>query len=132
MKDLADRGYEWYENENPTARSPAELADVFKAQHFASEGDLARLTDLIEANPGLANEPWTAQRWRPLSQAVQAGHGHIVEYLLSKGADPLAMIGDVGEERSIADLAHSDFCKVDAVRKLIPKSGTQGENASAR
>ncbi len=121
MTDIADRGYEWYENENPSGRSAADLADVFKVQHFASEGDLACLTDLIETNPGLVNEPWTAQRWRPLSQAVQAGHRHIVEYLLAEGADASAMIGDVEDERSIVDFAHSDFCKDDAVRLLIPK-----------
>ena len=124
MDEIAHRGYEWYENENPSARTPAKLADVFKAQHFASEGDLPSLTDLIEANPGLVDEPWTAQRWRPLSQAVQAGHSDIVEYLLTKGADPLAMIGDVADERSIVDFVHSDFCNNDAIRRLIPNRGT--------
>ena len=124
MKDIADRGHEWYVNENPTSGPTARLADVFKAQHFASEGDLPCLTDLIDANPGLVNEPWTAQRWRPLSQAVQAGHSHIVEYLLARGADPFAMIGNVEEEISIVDFANGDFCQNDAIRRLIQNRAT--------
>lgn len=122
MQDIVDWGYEWYEkNENPSDLALETLANVFRAQHFASEGNLASLTDLIEANLWLINEPWTAQRWRPLSQAVQAGHSHIVEYLLSSGADPLAMIGDVEEESSIVDFAHGNFCQSEAIRRLIPK-----------
>ena len=129
MKDLAARGHEWYENENPSARSAAKLSDIFKVQHFASEGDLPCLTEMIEANPGLVNEPWTAQRWRPLSQAVQAGHSHVVEYLLAKGADPFAMIGDVEEEISIVDFAHGEFCHNAAIQRLIrnePNVPTEG------
>ena len=120
MGEIAASGHDWYENENPTGLPFEKLADIFRAQTFASEGDLPALRELIESESWLVNEPWTAQKWRPLSQAIQGNHEQVVGYLLSKGADPLAVIGGPGEEEtSIKVFANSEYCDSESIRKMI-------------
>lgn len=105
MSQIAAKGHDWYENENPGALDLSQLSRIFRAQHFAAQGDLASLRELVCRWPDVINLPWTAQAWRPLSQAVYAGHADVVEYLLANGADPKAEIGGPGQETTIAEAA---------------------------
>ncbi len=104
MQEIADCAHEWYTVENPNNIQFEKLADIFRAQHYASEGDLASLTEHVDAEHWVLNEPWTSQRWTPLSQAIQANYIEVVRYLLSIGANPLAVIGDPTEEGTVEDL----------------------------
>ena len=119
MQEIADCTYEWYTVENPNNIQFQRLADIFRAQHYASEGDFASLTEYVDAEPWVLNEPWTSQRWTPLSQAIQANYIEVVRYLLSKGANPLAVIEDPTEEGTVEELANSDYCKSEDIRQII-------------
>ncbi len=119
MQEIADCAYEWYTVENPNNIQFERLADIFRAQHYASDGDLASLSAHIAAEPWVLDEPWTSQRWTPLSQAITADHVEVVSYLLSKGANPLAVIGDPTEEATVEGLANSDYCKSEVIRQII-------------
>lgn len=92
------------------------LADIFRSELFAPMIDLHSLSELIDPDSWLANEPWTAQKHRPLSQAVQANQNQVVRYLLPKGAAPSESIGDLEEEITIDNFAKFEWCRSDSIR----------------
>jgi len=53
----------------------------------AARGDLRRVTQILDENPAAIREAPRNGR-RPLSAAVEFGHGDIVRLLLERGADP--------------------------------------------
>jgi ankyrin repeat protein len=42
----------------------------------------------------LIHQPWTAQRWLPLSQAIWGGQSEIAQFLIDQGADVAATVDD--------------------------------------
>lgn len=72
------------ENDISTFSTPWQVFD------FAATGDLDQLKPLIEADPQLlvvvGDHEWTA-----LHYAASNGQNAVVKYLLSKGADPMAV-----------------------------------------
>lgn len=69
-----------------------ELLD--KISSAISKNDLATLKDLFENNIPIDSEPRSHTGWTPLMQASTQGKTEIVEYLLSKGANPNKMLDD--------------------------------------
>ena len=57
----------------------------------SAEGDLARIQDLLNKEPGLANCNWAY--YQPLHFAVREGHTELVRMLLDHGADPASASG---------------------------------------
>jgi ankyrin repeat protein len=53
----------------------------------AARGDLKRVTEILDEDPGAIRQPPRNGR-RPLSAAVEFGHGDMVRLLLDRGADP--------------------------------------------
>ena len=105
MRSIAAKQHDWYELENPKGIEQEKLAKVFQAQYHAACGNLDELKALVESDPWVVSYPWTAQQWLPISQAASAAHRPVIEFLLDKGADPCAMVGDPKERTSIPDLA---------------------------
>lgn len=94
----------WYAIENPDeGLSLASLARRFRAQHYASEGLVDELAVLLAEEPALLDAPWTAQRWRLLSQAATHGRLPMVQWLLAEGADVHATIDRPSDEMTIAE-----------------------------
>ena len=108
MAVIADKGHEWYRNENPDGISMEKLAKTFQAQFHASSANLAELRSLISQEPWVANHPWTAQGWLPITQAVSThGDRGIIDLLIEAGADLSLMVGDVSDRASIPDMARA-------------------------
>lgn len=106
MTEIVQKEHDWYHNENPGALSLDDLAKLYQAQHYSSEGDLEKLKHLQRTATWVLNHPWTAQKWLPLSQAVCSTKNRtVVQFLLDHGADPQAIVGDPGEKASIPDMA---------------------------
>ena len=105
MEAIAGSGVGWYDNENPGQLPMAKLAKVFQAQHLASENSLAELKEVVDEQPWVVNQPWTSQRWLPITQACAHGDREMFKYLLSKGADPKLLVGGPGEEGNVVDMA---------------------------
>lgn len=79
-------------------------------------GDVKRVVELLEADPGSARALDSGRR-NPLTYAARGGHGEIVELLLSHGADPSAP-----EEIAEKGAALWEACsagRVDLVRLLL-------------
>ena len=115
MGSIAAKQHDWYEVENPKGLELVRLAKVFQAQYNAACGNLDELKALVESEPWVIDHPWTSQEWLPISQAAQAAHRPVIEFLLDKGADPCAMVGDPSERTSIPELArlcgHSELAE---------------------
>ena len=115
MGSIAAKQHDWYEVENPKGIKLVKLARVFQAQYHAACGNLDELRALVESEPWVIDHPWTSQEWLPISQAVGAAHRPVIEFLLDKGADPCAMVGDPSETKSIPDVAryggHNELAK---------------------
>jgi hypothetical protein len=66
------------------------LTAVVRAQDlfaFIREGNIEQVRIMIDGNPALMNIPNNAQYW-PLTYASLLGKDEIVDYLITKGADP--------------------------------------------
>ena len=108
MEDIASRTHEWYENENPEDRSMPQLALIFQAQYHANANNPQALRELVSREPWVLNQPWTAQGWLPITQAVSThGDRRLVEYMIEAGADPSRMVGDPDERCTVPDMARS-------------------------
>lgn len=108
MAVIADKGHEWYSNENPDGISMEKLATVFQAQFHASSANLVELRSLISQAPWVANEPWTAQGWLPITQAASThGDRRIIDLLVEAGADLSLLVGDATDRASIPDMARA-------------------------
>jgi hypothetical protein len=70
MRAIAEKGHDWYADENPDDLSIARPATVLQWQHFAYGGDLDEIKALHEEAAWRLDHPWTAQGWLPLGQAV--------------------------------------------------------------
>ncbi|MCC5807331.1 MAG: hypothetical protein JJU00_13485 [Opitutales bacterium] len=116
MRSVSEKKHSWYKNENPDNLPMDVLATVAKAQHYAGKNEKEALSRLVESEPWVLNHPWTAQRWLPISQAA-ASHGdkEMIELMLELGADPCGVVGSIGEEGSIPDMArwggHEDLAE---------------------
>lgn len=71
-------------------RARGATVDICTACHI---GDLARVRELLDSDPALANRPsayvtYYAGSGTPLRNAAAAGHIEIVQLLLDRGADP--------------------------------------------
>ena len=108
MEDIASRTHGWYENENPEDRSMPQLALIFQAQYHANTNNPQALRELVSREPWVLNQPWTAQGWLPITQAVSThGDRRLVEYMIEAGADPSRMVGDPDERCTVPDMARS-------------------------
>ena len=108
MEDIASRTHEWYANENPEDRSMPQLALIFQAQYRANTNNPQALRELVSREPWVLNQPWTAQGWLPITQAVSThGDRRLVEYMIEAGADPSRMVGDPDERCTVPDMARS-------------------------
>ena len=106
MAEIASRSREWYANENPDNCAMPRLALIFQAQYHASVNNLQALRELVSREPWVLNQPWTAQGWLPITQAVSThGDRRLVEYLIEAGADPSLMVGDPDERCTVPDMA---------------------------
>ena len=106
MAEIASRSHEWYANENPDNCAMPRLASMFQAQYHASANNLQALQELVSRQPWVLNQPWTAQGWLPITQAVSTHGDHrLVEYMIEAGADPSLMVGDADERYTVPDMA---------------------------
>jgi len=106
MAEIASRSHGWYANENPEGHSMARLATIFQAQYHANVNDRQALEDLVAREPWVLNQPWTAQGWLPISQAVSThGDRRLVEYMIEAGADPTLLVGDPDDRATMPDMA---------------------------
>ena len=86
MSEIASKGHHWYRNENPGCVPMERLATTFQAQYHASCGNLGELSELVDNEPWVVNEPWTAQGWLPITQAASThGRRDIVQLLIDAG-----------------------------------------------
>lgn len=116
MRTIAGKKHPWYENENPDDLPMEVLATVAQAQHHAARNEKENLRRLVESEPWVLNYPWTAQHWLPISQAASShGDKEMIELILELGGDPCRVVGGVGEEGSIPDMArwggHEDLAQ---------------------
>ncbi|NKB71485.1 MAG: sigma-70 family RNA polymerase sigma factor [Candidatus Latescibacteria bacterium] len=65
------------------------FATVVSLCNAAQAGDLARVQELLQANPGLATRPISQNDQLAIQFAARQGHRAIVALLLDKGANPL-------------------------------------------
>ena len=106
MAEIASRSHGWYANENPEDRPMPQLALMFQAQYHANANNLQALRELVSREPWVLNQPWTAQGWLPITQAVSThGDRRLVDYMLEAGADPTRMVGDPDERGTVPDMA---------------------------
>eukprot|EP00127_Corallochytrium_limacisporum_P004672 Clim_evm26s172 gene=Clim_evmTU26s172 len=66
----------------------SELTDIERLYLACNRGDLDKVRELIQAEPGLVNQTSANKGWTPLHHAVRNGQNGVVSHLLSKGADP--------------------------------------------
>lgn len=116
MSDIAARAHHWYSNENPQGVPMEKLARTFQAQYYSSMGDVSQLQGLIQREPWVVNEPWTAQGWLPITQAASThGDRAVIDVLLDAGADVSLIVGDPDDQASVPDMAraggHADLAK---------------------
>jgi hypothetical protein len=115
MHEIASKRHHWYSNENPTDLPMPQLAKIYQAQHYAAKNELDNLRALIVHEPWVINQPWTAQRWLPITQAAFYGNSEVIQLLLDQGADAALTVGDPGEECSVSEMAryggHEDLAK---------------------
>lgn len=106
------------ENDISTFSAPWQVFD------YAASGDLDQLKPLIEADPQLI-EVTGDHDWTPLHYAASNGQNEVVRYLLSKGANPMAVDENSFEPMAIAgQRQHMDT--VEILRDAIgPASGSQ-------
>ena len=108
MAVIASRSHEWYANENPGNCAMPRLALTFQAQYHANANNLQALQELVSREPWVLNEPWTAQGWLPITQAVSThGDRRIVEYMIEAGADPTLTVGDPDERSTVPEMARA-------------------------
>ena len=108
MAAIASRSHEWYANENPENCAMPRLALTFQAQYHANANNLQALQELVSREPWVLNEPWTAQGWLPITQAVSThGDRRIVEYMIEAGADPTLTVGDPDARSTVPDMARA-------------------------
>ena len=106
MAEIATRSHAWYANENPGNRPMPQLALMFQAQYHASENNLQALRELVSKEPRVLNQPWTAQGWLPITQAVSThGDRGLVEYMIEAGADLTLLVGDRDDRYTVPDMA---------------------------
>ena len=83
-----------------------QLALMFQAQYHARENNLQALRELVSKEPRVLNQPWTAQGWLPITQAVSThGDRGLVEYMIEAGADLTLLVGDRDDRYSVPDMA---------------------------
>ena len=106
MAAIASRSHGWYAVENPEGYSMARLAKIFQAQYHANENNRQALQDLVATEPRVLNQPWTAQGWLPITQAVSThGDRRLVEYMIEAGADLTLLVGDPDDRATVPDMA---------------------------
>jgi hypothetical protein len=87
MRDILANDSSFIADENPDQLPLEELARLYQMQTFCREGPLERVRVLVDAEPHLVRQPWTRQRWRPLTQAIAGNQEAIFDWLLEHGAD---------------------------------------------
>ena len=107
MKKILENGGSFISNENPDNLPLERFAKVYALQKNAGDGNLGEVKRLVREDPTLVHQPWTVQRWLPLSQAIWSGRESVVRFLLANGADPSAIVGDPEDCSSILELAKS-------------------------
>lgn len=75
-----------YHGHSDVAKAILEARPVLDVHAAATVGDLGRVRELVEADPGCIAS-YSADGFPPLGLAAYLGHLAIVDYLLAKGAD---------------------------------------------
>jgi ankyrin repeat protein len=86
MQDVLARDSSFLAMENPDGLPLPYLAKTYQIQTFAREGPIGKVRGLVGEEPRVVRQPWTAQGWLPLSQAVWGNQLGIVKFLLASGA----------------------------------------------
>ena len=107
LKQIADKGHDWYPSENPEGKTLAHLAQTFQWQYHASLANYDALEALAANTEWGATEPWTLQGWLPITQATASpGDGFdALRLLLRLGADARQLAGDPDDRANAVDMA---------------------------
>ena len=125
MRDVLSRDLSFMAMENP-ANLPLEyLARSYQLQTAAREGPIEKVRQLINQDPRLIRQPWTAQGWLPLSQAVWGNQLEVFKMLLAHGASGDDRIIEVGG--TVLQMA-AELDRLEMARLLIQA----GADANAR
>lgn len=88
----------------PSPSAPIQQANAPEGHFAAAMGDVERLEELARTNKKLLNSP-DANGWRPIHEAVRAGHTEVVELLINNGVDHNARTGHANNGSSPLNLA---------------------------
>lgn len=105
-----------YRGHVDVAQAILEKRPVLDLHAAATVGDLARVRELVEADP-LSVATYSVDGFPPLGLAAHLGHADIVEYLLSKGADANQVSKNRGRFTALTGAVSSGHASV--VRKLL-------------
>lgn len=87
IKEISFSHAELMKKENPDNLDLNLLSKSYQIQHNAYTGDFDKIKALIEENPNLINQSWSAEAWSPLHQATPVRSIKIFRYLIGKGAN---------------------------------------------
>ena len=88
----------------PSPSASMQQANAPEGHYAAAMGDVERLEELAKTNKKLLNSP-DANGWRPIHEAVRAGHKDVVELLIKNGVDHNARTGHAKNGSSPLNLA---------------------------
>ena len=114
-------------DENPDDLPLEELARLYQMQTACRQGPLEKVRTLAEADPRLVRQPWTRQRWTPLTQAICGDQHAIFDLLLQRGAD----LNDRYEEGGTALHIAAWYGRLPFVEKILARGfpvGSKDDN----
>ena len=114
-------------DENPDDLPLEELARLYQMQTACREGPLEKVRTLADADPRLVRQPWTRQRWTPLTQAICGDQHAIFDLLLQHGAD----LNDRYEEGGTALHIAAWYGRLPFMEKILARGfpvGSKDEN----